>query len=168
MTDATNAPPGAGYIRIPAVEGNAFLDHVAEIWGKIDSGVVVLGFRVSAHHCNSRGYCHGGMLLTFCDMFLPNIARLAQEGEDSLTPTVSITANFLAPAKIGSWLEARAQVLRQTRNLLFVAGNITNDGQPVVQASGIFKRSTSGGKAAGATKLLQRLRDAETQRQSDR
>ncbi len=166
MIDATTGPPDAGYIRIPSIEGNAFLDHVAEIWGKIDSGVVVLGFRVSAHHCNSRGHCHGGMLLTFCDMFLPNIARLSRAAEDCLTPTVSMTANFLAPAKLGSWLEARAHVLRQTRSLLFVEGAITNEAQPIVQVSGIFKRRTSGGKAAGATGVLQRLHDAERPQQS--
>lgn len=157
--DQAVAPPG--YIRLKPAPGNAFQPHVFDAWGKLDEGSPVIGFRVAPIHCGSGDRCHGGMLMTFCDFFLPNIARLLHEEDDSFTPTISIDVNFLKPARLGQWIEGRARILRRTTNLLFVQGIASHGGTPLIEASGIFKRGKSDGRTAGSKDLLARLGEAQ-------
>ena len=37
-------------------------------------GELVFAFRATAHHCNSRGQLHGGLLMTFADLVLAGTA----------------------------------------------------------------------------------------------
>jgi len=150
-----NAPQG--FRQIPPSEGNAFLGVVAQIWGQFDGNTAVLGFRVEDRHTNPLGICHGGMLLTFADSYLPTVVRLQEGAEDGFTPTVSLTADFLAPARNGQWVEGRGRLLQRTGQLLFVEGLITADASPVLRVSAIFKRGKPGDRAARLSQLLRIL-----------
>lgn len=108
------------------------------LFARRDGEILVTGFRVETRHCNPAGICHGGMLMTFADMQLPMGAKF-QARIAGFIPTVSLNADFLAPAPHGAWVEGRTEVLRSTRNLLFAQCVITADGAPAVRASGIFK-----------------------------
>jgi acyl-coenzyme A thioesterase PaaI-like protein len=90
-------------------------------------------------HCNIGGICHGGMLMTFADMQLGLGARFDSEDEFGFMPTVSMTADFLAPAPLGAWVEGRTDLLRSTRNFIFVQCIVTSNGAPAVRSSGIMK-----------------------------
>lgn len=160
MPTSADSPPGPGWVAIAASPGNAFQEMVLDAWGRLEDQSPVIGFRVQPRHCNPRSICHGGMLVTFADFFLPTIARLSHDDDDSFTPTVSLTTQFLAPASLGEWVEGRANVLRRSKNLLFVEGLATCEGTPVMQVSGIFKRGGADGRKAGSALLLERLRAA--------
>lgn len=164
MSNRDDLPPGPQWVAISASPGNAFQEMVLDAWGRLEGDCPVIGFRVHQKQCNPRSICHGGMLMTFADFFLPTIARLLHEDDDSFTPTVSLTTMFLAPARLGSWVEGRANVLRRSRNLLFVEGLATSDGEPVMQVSGIFKRGDPDGRTAHSALLLDRLRMASDAR----
>ena len=153
--------PDDGWIPVESHPDNAFQNLVLSAWGRLEGDQPIIGFRVAPKHCNSRGVCHGGMLVVFCDFFLPTAARLTHEQDDSYTPTVSLTTNFLAPAPVGSWTVGHARVLRRTSNLLFVDGLVTADATPVLQVSGIFKRGGADGRRAGSAALLERLQEAQ-------
>src|SRR6185437_6901924 len=79
----------------------------------------LLGFRVEERHCNPAKICHGGMLMTFADMQLPFGIRLQALSDPGFLPTVSLSAEFMAPAPLGSWVQGRTDVLKTTRNLAF-------------------------------------------------
>lgn len=158
--EQNNVPPGQGWITIPNYPGNLFHNAILEASGRLDGDEPVIGFRVLPRHCNPRQTCHGGMLMTFCDYVLPTIARLTDPNHDHFTPTISMNINFLAPARIGAWVEGRAKILRRSANLLFVDGLIRADDVPVVQASGIFKRGNPDERRAGSAEILERLRAA--------
>ena len=101
---------------------------------------VSLGFRVEMRHCNPMKACHGGMLATFTDMLFAVTGHATSEaGRNRFLPTISLQLDYLAGAKLGSWLQGEAEVLRATRNMMFMQGLLTADGVPVVRASGIFK-----------------------------
>ena len=102
-------------------------------------GPLRLGFRVEERHCNPMGMAHGGMLVTFADMQLPFGARFQGGLADNFLPTINLSIDFLAPAKLGAWVEGETQVLRKTRNLVFAQCTVTADGEPALRASGIFK-----------------------------
>ena len=56
-------------------------------------------------------------------------------------PTISLSADYLAPAPLGSWIEGRADILRVTRNMIFAQCLFTADGTPILRANGILRMS---------------------------
>jgi uncharacterized protein (TIGR00369 family) len=120
-----------------------FLEANGPLYGKWADDHLLLGFRVEIRHCNPGRVCHGGMLATFADMFLPIAARFQAKTDMGFLPTVNLACDFLAPAPLGSWVESRADPIKMTKNLLFAQGLATADGEPVLRASGIFKITSS-------------------------
>ena len=103
-------------------------------------GVVQLGFRVEARHTNPMRICHGGMMASFCDMLLPiSIHRKSKEIGFRFLPTINLQIDYLAPARLGAWVEGEADLLKATRSLVFAQGLVTADGMPCARVSGIFK-----------------------------
>lgn len=78
------------------------------------------------------------MLMTFCDMQLAIGANYAGDLQRFL-PTISLSADFLAPAPLGSWVQGRTEIARQARSMVFAHCIVTADGNPVVRANGIFQ-----------------------------
>lgn len=116
-----------------------FLDSNGPLYARWVDKRLTLGFRVELRHCNPGQVCHGGMLATFADMLLPIAARLQSHTEMGFLPTVNLTCDFLAPARLGAWVEGQAEAVTTTRNLLFAQGSATADGTPCLRANGIFK-----------------------------
>jgi uncharacterized protein (TIGR00369 family) len=101
---------------------------------------VVLGFRVEERHCNPMGVCHGGMVATLADMALAvNCHAQSEAAHNRFLPTISLQIDYMASARLGDWVEARAEVLRATKTMLFVQGIISAGDTAVARVSGIFK-----------------------------
>ena len=96
------------------------------------------GFRIEERHCNRRLVCHGGMLATFLDVSLAR-GLLAAVGFFGATPTISMTLEYLAPARLGDWVESRVRVLRIGQQLCFMEALALVSGQPVLRGSGLHK-----------------------------
>ncbi len=125
--------------------GDGFMDVNGPLYCRRADGTdrnrgVSLGFRVEMRHCNPMKVCHGGMLATFTDMLFAVTAHATSEaGRNRFLPTISLQLDYLAGAPLGSWVQGEGQVLRATRNMVFLQGLLTADGVPIVRASGIFK-----------------------------
>lgn len=119
------------------------------LYGKWVDDRLLMGFRVEMRHCNPGMVCHGGMLATFADMFLPIASRFQAKMDMGMMPTVSLTCDYLAPAPLGAWVESRAEPVKITKNLLFAQGTATADGAPVLRANGIFKIISSTSMKSG-------------------
>lgn len=125
--------------------GSGFSSRNATFYAKWTKERLQLGFRVTEHHCNLRGVLHGGMLATFVDTVLPYAAMYQSLGGRRFLPTISLQIDYLAPADIGAWVQGEAEVLRTTRNMVFMQGMVTADATPIARASGIFKLGPAGG-----------------------
>jgi acyl-coenzyme A thioesterase PaaI-like protein len=79
----------------------------------------------------------GGMLATLADLGLGRAARLDIPGRRQAT--IQISVQYIDAARIGEFLVARCRKLKETRNLVFVAGEIEADGRLVASVSGIWK-----------------------------
>ncbi len=134
--------------------GIGFIDINGPLYGKRDGAHFLLGFRVETRHCNPADICHGGMLMTFADMQLPFGIRLQAEIDPGFLPTISLSAEFLAPAPLGAWVQGKTDVLRTTRNLAFAQCMVTADNLPVLRASGIFKVASLKGDVAPLDRIL--------------
>lgn len=119
---------------------NPFIEVNGPLYAKITDEKFIIGLRIEPRHCNPTDRCHGGMLLTICDMVLA-IGSNFQAKLQHFLPTVNLTCDFLAPAPLGAWIEGRVEVLRTTRNLVFSQAMLTADGTPVARANGIYKIS---------------------------
>jgi uncharacterized protein (TIGR00369 family) len=85
-------------------------------------GGAVLAVRIRHEHTNRRGVCHGGLLTTMVDDAVAICSSLAR-GKHGDHATVSLSAEFLSPAKVGEWLEAHTTLRRVGRRLVF--GDVT-------------------------------------------
>jgi uncharacterized protein (TIGR00369 family) len=115
-----------------------FLDHVGPLYWRPDSGEFALGFRVDERHVNLAGIVHGGMLVTVADMTLA-LGTRQMEGIDSFLPTMNLNCDFLAPARLGDWVEGRLLHTKATRRTAFATCLLSVDGEDILRASGIMK-----------------------------
>ncbi len=118
-----------------------FIDTNGPLYGKWEGDRVVIGLEIETRHCNSNGTCHGGMLMMLADMLLAMGGNL--QGELSrFLPTVSLTCDFLGPAKQGAWIEGRLDILKITKSFVFTQGLLTVESEPVLRANAILKLSS--------------------------
>jgi len=121
-----------------------FFEFVGPVYARLDEGTMSLGFRVEKQHANPVGICHGGMLMTVADMQL-GFGSLAGLRVWEFYPTINMTSDFVAPAKLGDWVHGEAEVIRATRNLVFASCVLMVGDEPVMRASGVLKRGNPDG-----------------------
>ena len=134
MEDAFEPPAGFRRVKIP---GN-FITLNGPMYARPEEGKFISGFHVEPRHDNATGVCQGGMLMTLVDMQLW-LAAFAQEGIEAFLPTVNLNCDFVAPAKVGAWIEGRTSFLKTTRNYVFADCVLTADGEPVLRGNGMLK-----------------------------
>ena len=145
--DSSLLPPPPGF---EAVElGGTFASLNGPLFARWSGERLQLGFRVGLGHVNPGQNCHGGMLCTFADILISTAAQYQTDIPRQFLPTISLQADFLAGAPLGSWVQGQAEILRVTRNLVFSQGLIQADGQVVMRASGVFRRGPLLPEAAG-------------------
>lgn len=116
-----------------------FIETVGPLYGKWDGARLLMGFRVEMRHCNPGQVAHGGMLATFADMVIPIAARVQSKADVGFAPTVNLNLDFIAPARLGAWVEGSAEFLRAGKSLFFAQGTATADGVLCLRANAIFK-----------------------------
>ncbi len=127
------APP-AGFE--PIVHSNPFGAHIGPIFERTSADGFVRGFHLAEKHTNAGGVAHGGVLMTFADIVLGR-AVLPHIGGPAVT--VRMITDFIAPVKLGSWVEGRAAVTHAAKTLIFVSGEISVAGKIAMTAQGTFK-----------------------------
>lgn len=149
MSDRTSSFHGSGasgpsQVRNPADEGWTIRDDepglmtfVGPLWQRNEEEGPAFGFLVEEKHLNRRGVVHGGMLMTFADQALGLTSR--DLNEDLPQATVQLDTQFIAPVMPGEFVEARAQMLRRTRSIIFMKGILTVDERVVASAQGVWK-----------------------------
>jgi uncharacterized protein (TIGR00369 family) len=103
-----------------------------------DGGEMVCAFRAETKHMNGGGFMHGGCLMTFADYALFCIGDEALQGSGSVT--ASLSGEFLDAAEAGQLIEARGEVTRGGRSLVFIRGMVSTGGRPLLSFSGIVKK----------------------------
>ncbi len=138
----------------PVVAGGGFMAVNGPLYMFHEGDVVKLGFRIEPRHCNPMGNCHGGMLATFADMLLPMSAlRTTPAVAGRFLPTVTLQIDYMAPGKLGDWVEGVAEVLKVTHTMMFAQGLVRSNGVVALRCSGVFKIGPVYGgvaRAAGA------------------
>lgn len=92
--------------------------------------------QVKAHHCNTYGVVHGGVLLALADYTL---CLAGMDNAEQGCATVSLNSEFLAPAKAGQALRGLGIRTRAGRKLRFVRAELRADDELVMTASAVLK-----------------------------
>ncbi len=135
--------PPPGFVLLPPLGQGGFQAQCGAFWIKAEDRKLVAGFRVEAMHCNPAGVCHGGMMATFCDMHMALAAHFEGRFDTMLLPTITLSIDYLAPTRLGAWVEARAVLLKTTRRAVFSSETVLAEGEPVVHARGIYNIPSS-------------------------
>lgn len=128
----------------PLPTGLGFTDAVQPVYCKIEGDSVSIGLVVQAHHGNTMGICHGGVLMVLSDVtaaFGVNHAR----GESGGSPTVNLNIDFITAARRGEWIQADAQVTNLKKRFGFCSGAIYSKRGMVARFSGTFYFPDHGG-----------------------
>lgn len=136
--DLPDEPPEGFRAILPRI---GFHLMMAQFYGRMEDGALVVAFRCSPRHMNNHGTCHGGMLAGFAD-FAAYSVRLSAELRETSIPTVSLALEYLRPVRLGDWVEARTELTKRGRNLIFCRITATVEARPVFTASGIFTQGT--------------------------
>jgi uncharacterized protein (TIGR00369 family) len=122
---------------VPFEEQGPFLEHVGPVYFRPEGDSLVLGLRAAERHNNHRGTIQGGLLSTFADFVLGRaIEADAEDGKDRAT--VSLTVDFLKPAKAGDWIESRSRVERVGGTLAFADCSLTVEEREIVRARAVW------------------------------
>ena len=114
-----------------------FNELVGPIWARREADVWVNGLLVTDKHLNFRGTLHGGMLATFADSVLGRTVVNATRPRPSAT--VQLDMHYVAPVRLGDFVEGRAEIIRVTSSLVFVAGRFNVGSAVVATANGAWK-----------------------------
>ena len=107
-------------------------------WRLLDArpwdGWLKVGFDGRPEFCNPAGFIQGGILSAMLDDSM-GPAALIMTGGKFYTTTISLTANFLAPAKPGP-LTVEARVTQLGKSIAFMEGRLTaEDGRLLATAT---------------------------------
>ena len=115
-----------------------FLEHIGPVlFREAEDGHPILGLRAEDRHVNHRGTIQGGLLSTFADFALGRAIEF-DAPDDHDRATVSITVDYLKPAKSGDWIESRTSVDRVGGTLAFADCALTVDRREIVRARAVY------------------------------
>src|SRR6516165_4410832 len=107
-------------------------------WRLIDvrpsEGWIRIGFDGKREFCNAAGFVQGGIQSAMLDGTMGAAVFVMTDGK-LYSPTISMTVNFMAPAKTGP-LTSEAKVTQLGKSIAFVEGRLTaDDGMLLATAS---------------------------------
>ena len=118
-------------------ETTGFMHLIGPLWERLVDGELEFALITEDKHHNRRGLVQGGVLMTFADRTCGITARFVS-GKPTLA-TVQLDTHFVEAGKIGEILISKPQVVRSTRNLIFITTEVTVDRRVIAMASGVFK-----------------------------
>ncbi|MBN8989563.1 MAG: PaaI family thioesterase [Rhizobiales bacterium] len=120
-------------------------------WHLIDArpeqGWVRIGFDGRKDFCNPAGFVQGGILSAMLDDTMGPAVFVMTDGK-LYTATISLTVNFLAPAKPGKMV-GEATVTQLGRTVAFVEGRLTSEDGTVLATASTSARLVETAKLSG-------------------
>ena len=102
---------------------------------KIEDGRAIRGFLPGPQHANALGIVHGGMLAAFLDSAMGvSVWQTLQRRAVTLT----LSLDYLGPARIGDWLEAVGEVVGHDEHMAQVRGRLYGPRHQVLGGLGAF------------------------------
>ena len=118
-------------------QDDGFLGLVGPIWQRPHGEGLRFAFLAEPKHHNLRGVVQGGMLMTFADRSMGRTCYYANERQPQAT--VQLDMHFIDAVQVGEFVEAKCKVVRRTRSLVFMTGELVVGERVVATANGVWK-----------------------------
>jgi acyl-coenzyme A thioesterase PaaI-like protein len=133
-TTAPFDPAAAGW---EPYRDEGFIGLVGPFWARPWGDSYRYAFLAEPKHHNRRGVVQGGMLMTFADRAMGMTCWYANGRVPQAT--VQLDVHFIDAVQIGEFVEAKCEVVRRTRSLVFMTGGLVVGTRVVATAKGIWK-----------------------------
>lgn len=114
-----------------------FIGLVGPLWTRQSDDNHFYGFKAESKHHNRRGVVQGGMLMTFADRSMGMTCWYANERQPQAT--VQLDMHFIDAVQVGEFVEAKCNVIRRTRSLVFMNAELVVGTRVVATATGVWK-----------------------------
>lgn len=113
------------------------MDAVGPLLSKKIDGSWQYGLMAGERHLNAAGLVHGGAITTLLDQALSALAW--RHAGKTPCVTVQLNSSFLDGARRGELLIATGNVVRATRSMIFMVGEVRVEEYIIATCQGIFK-----------------------------
>ena len=120
-----------------AEQFDPFEAYLGPYFDRVRDGLREYAFIVDDRHTNAAGIAHGGALMTFGDSCLGY--SIWDATDRSPCVTISQQTNFLGPAKVGDLITCRPEVVRKTREIIFVRADLKVAGTTIFTATAVWR-----------------------------
>ena len=131
---ATFDPAAAGW---EPYRDEGFIGLVGPFWMRQSGDSYLYAFMAEPKHHNRRGIVQGGMLMTFADRSMGMTCWYANERQPQAT--IQLDVHFIDAVQIGEFVEAKCEVVRRTRSLIFMSADLVVGARIVATAKGVWK-----------------------------
>ncbi|SEJ83529.1 Thioesterase superfamily protein [Marinovum algicola] len=138
--DMPDDPPEG--FKVLAIE-EGFNLWIGSVYGKVVDGRLKFGLRIRRRHLNPHGTAHGGLIASLADLQGLSCQKENPDLRFMLMPTVQMSVDYLAPARLGDWVEMSTRLVQQTRSLLFTDTLARADGRNIFRSNAIFRITKS-------------------------
>lgn len=120
--------------------GNPFEEHAGPYFWRNDEGEGTKGvFVPEAHHMNGISVA-GGALVAFADSVVGALIFFA--GIDQVALSVTLNTEFVGAGVLGLPVYGTGRVVRETRSMVFVQGQLDQEHQPILMFSSVARKIT--------------------------
>lgn len=151
MSDTPEMPTSARADRDPLTPQGGFADLVGYEVTDWQQGYAVITLEVEDRHLNRSGIMHGGVLSTLIDTACGYSGCYCDvSGHARRAMTLQLSTQFLAPARGGRILKAKAQVTGGGKSVFFADCEVHDDtGALIGRGEGVFKYTPGSGDPHG-------------------
>jgi acyl-coenzyme A thioesterase PaaI-like protein len=118
-------------------DDDGFIGLIGPWWMRKHGDSYLYAFKAEPKHHNRRSVVQGGMLMTFADRSMGLTCWYANERQPQAT--VQLDMHFIDAVQIGEFIECKCHVVRRTRSLVFMSGELVAGGRVVATANGVWK-----------------------------
>jgi len=129
---------------IPLLYEGTYLEFLGLKLTSWKDGYARLDMPVRDEHRNTVGYLHGGVVSSLLDI-VDAVAGSYGDAKESVSITVNLNVNFMAPHQAGS-LVAEGELVRTTESPFFAQSRLLDpaNNRLCATATGTYKKETSG------------------------
>ncbi|MFV3130433.1 PaaI family thioesterase [Niveispirillum sp. KHB5.9] len=110
---------------------------VGPFWQRQEGAYRAYGLLCEGKHRNDRGTIHGGMIATMADHAIGLIVWDSVDRRPCAT--IQMNLQFIGAARVGDFIEARGEILRSGRSLIYARGLLSLGDKPVAGVDGVWK-----------------------------
>jgi len=135
LPPARNIPAPEGWR--PAEQFDPFEAALGPYFERVRNGAREFAFVIDDRHTNAQGVAHGGALLTFADAALGYALWDATDRAPCVT--ISQQTQFIAAANAGDLVTCQPEVVRKTREVVFMRGDFRVGDRVVFTATAVWR-----------------------------